>query len=241
MIGSRLLNTDDRPVSFTAEAGSPSQRIEPVSLDEAKTHLRITHTEQDDMIQDVLIPSARAMFEEQTGRQAVNAVWEFALDGAPAERTIILPRPPMSPVDVSVTYLDQSGAEQSLDASAYRVLASWYTPSGSPADAFVVDPYAPCGRIEIPLGAVWPTPYYGARSLRVQRTCGYGATTASIPSVVKSVILLLIAHLYENTEAVQAGVMLPVPFGIEMMLRPFKFGSMRPQLTRQGWYGGGAY
>lgn len=215
-----LIRTDDRPVSFTMEAGSPSQRIEPITLDEAKTHLRVTHTNDDTFI-SALIAAARAVFEEQTGRQCIDAVWEYALDWAPYQRFIELPKPPMGPT-VTVVYDDANGDQQTFDADSYVVFPSYVVSAGSPADDPVIDPYCPCGRIELATGAAWPTMRTMARSLRIRRTCGYGATSADVPELVKATIKLILTQLYvhRGDEATD------MPVGIDMLLRAFKWSAL---------------
>ena len=67
---------------------------EPVTVEEAKGPLRVTHSRDDDRLGDV-IAAARQYFEEYTGRQIMPAVWRARFDHFPAYRNEIrLPRPP---------------------------------------------------------------------------------------------------------------------------------------------------
>lgn len=55
---------------------------EPVTLAEAKTHLRVTYTDDDALIAE-LITAARQWFEEQTYRALVTQTWDLKLDELP--------------------------------------------------------------------------------------------------------------------------------------------------------------
>lgn len=225
-----LITADDRPVSFTMD-GSPLERVEPVTLTLVKQHLHMgSVTSQDDLIAD-WIAAARSYFEEQTGRQCVDAVWEYALDGVPVGCVIELPRPPLAEVE-SIVYDDADGEEQTFAAENYRVLPSFIQPeSGNPA----IDPYCAPGRIELVSGAAWPTVRAGARSLRIRRTCGYGATAAAMPSVMRAVLYQIVSHLESHRDAVSDIEMYPLPMGAEAQLKAFKWTAL-PVIPPQSTY-----
>lgn len=217
------IHTSDRPVSFTMEAGSPTQRVEPITLEWAKQHLRFPFTREDTVLRTYLA-AARAVFEEQTGRQAIDAVWEFSLDGIPCQRVIEVPRPPFSSI-VSFTYLDADGNEQDVDATTYRVLPS-ALPEGSPAD-MVFDPYCPCGRIELVASASWPAVTDSARCLRIRRTCGYGPAATDMPDVLLNTLGHLAQYFFERGPG-------DLPKSAAFLLMPFQLSAM-PTVTPLRW------
>lgn len=219
------VHADDRPVSFTVEGGSPTQRVEPITLAQAKAHLRLTGTTSQDALIEAWVAAARSHFEEQSGRASVNGVWEYGLDGTPLQRAIELPRPPMWN-DVTVTYDDAAGAEQTFDAASYRVLPSFVVSAGSPSDTPVIDAYCPCGRIELVSGATWPTTSGLARSLRIRRTCGYGETADAMPKLLQAVLFLLVGHFYAHREEVTEAALHQLPLGVEALLRTFKWSAL---------------
>lgn len=230
---SRIITTDDRPVSFTFEASSPAQRVEPVTLEFTKAHLRFPSSAEDLLIAGA-ISAARAYFEEQTGRQTIDAVYEYALDATPASRVLELPRPPLADV-VGVYYDDSTGTEQTLDPTMYRVLPSFLPPLvASPADdnEVAIDPYCACGRLELVSGASWPTTC-GERCLRVRRTCGYGDRVELMPPLIQSTLLLLIAHFHTNRLEVGAEQKYQLPLGATTLLQGFKWTALptRPPRT----------
>ncbi len=225
----RIIPSIDRPVSFTMSADSPQVRVEPVSLDQAKAALRFSSTSEDLLIKGWIM-AARSLFEEQAGRQLVDAVWEYALDGPPQSARIELPRPPLVSVS-SVTYDDGSGTEQTLDASLYRVLPSVLL-EGSPLTG-VTDPYCTCGSIELVSGSSWPATI-GSRSLRIRRTCGYGTTPEDMPALVQAALYFLIGHFHRNrSEVTDPGpgrTLVQIPMGADMLIRGFKYAAMQTHL-----------
>jgi len=218
-----LIHTDDRPISFTMETGSPTERVEPISLTWSKLHLRFPFTREDTNLKTYL-SAARTHFEEITGRQCIDATWEYALDATPWQRVIEVPRPPFAEL-VSFVYDDASGVEQTVDPDTYRVLPS-AIPEGSPAD-MVFDPYCPCGRIELVTGASWPTTRVGARCLRIRRTCGYGNTTDAMPPMILLVLGTLAMHFFERASE-------KFPAHIDGLLHSFKYAAL-PSVVPTTW------
>ena len=71
-------------------------QTEPVTLMEAKAHLRIDGSEEDELL-SALITAAREMAEEYTRRAFITQTWELALDSASGK--VYLPRPPVQTID----------------------------------------------------------------------------------------------------------------------------------------------
>ncbi len=69
---------------------------EPVTLEEAKLHLRIDGNEEDSLI-SVLITVARQKSEEYTRRAFITQTWELALDSASGK--VYLPKPPIQTIN----------------------------------------------------------------------------------------------------------------------------------------------
>lgn len=189
----------------------------PVSLTEAKAHLRVTTADEDTLI-GALIAAATEDAENITRRALMPQQWLYAADcfpGAvyPAGRfttwgyhyidahqsphEIILRRPPVSGVD-SVKYVDATGALTTLDPAGYQVAkANEYS-------ARVVPAYGTC----------WPVTREQPEAVQITFTCGY-ADASSVPGPIKAWILLRIGALYENRESIVVGqrlVSLDLPF-----------------------------
>src|SRR5712691_10534347 len=90
---------------------------EPVSLDEAKAHLRVDLDAEDDLIEDA-ITAARETLEIEMRRSFLSTTWTLGLDHFPWRGFLRLPRPPLQRVE-AMTYLDVDGAEQTLEPTVY--------------------------------------------------------------------------------------------------------------------------
>src|SRR5262245_24285701 len=107
--------------------------LEPVSLEEARDHLRLTQGAEDGTV-DALITAARELAETLSGgRQFITARWRWTSTAFPGgywntygwncREMIELPKPPLQSVE-SVNYVDLEGDLQTLDASAYQVVTN---------------------------------------------------------------------------------------------------------------------
>lgn len=164
---------------------------EPITLAEAAAHLRVNGADDDAYIAALII-SARQSAESYTRRALMAQTWELALDAF--DKVIILPRPPLISV-ISINYLDESGALQTLDANRY-----------------VLDDYSAPAKLTPATGTAWPTTRCRANAVIVRYVAGY-ASAAAVPQEIKSWMLLRIGMLYENRESVIAGERIAaVPF-----------------------------
>jgi len=149
---------------------------EPVSLAEARAHLRLESGE-DDYLAD-LITASRRHCESFQGRAYVTQTWDLYLDAFPGG-CIKVPLPPLQSVTF-IKYKDSAGVLQTLAASDY-----------------VVDAYSEPGLIFLAYGKSWPSTYPEANAVQIRFAAGYGAA-AAVPQEMKHAILLKLADLYEH-------------------------------------------
>jgi uncharacterized phiE125 gp8 family phage protein len=173
---------------------------EPVDLDEAKDHLRVTSSAEDGYIA-TLIQKARRYVEQRLSRQLLTATWKAYADEFPDE--ILLEKLPVAAVS-SITYVDTAGATQTLAANQYQV------------DAASKDRPA---RVKPAYGCVWPSTRSDTVSaVTVTFTAGYGAASA-VPDTIKHAMLLLLSHWYQSREPVSVGVSVaPLPLSVDALL-----------------------
>jgi uncharacterized phiE125 gp8 family phage protein len=93
--------------------------VEPVSVDELRTHTVIDDTFDDAYLQALII-RARRRFEKNTGRLLVTQTWQCAFDQLP--RLLEIPKTPVQQV-VSVSLLNSDGTYTELNSSTYRVVS----------------------------------------------------------------------------------------------------------------------
>jgi uncharacterized phiE125 gp8 family phage protein len=168
----------------------------PVTLDEAKDHLRVVTTDEDQYISSLCL-AATDFAEKFQNRTFVKRTRTMVLDAFP---TVI--RPPWPPL-ISVTtlkYIDSDGAEQTLSNTLYRVDA-------------VTEP----GRITVAYNETWPTIRAVTNAITITYLAGYG-TAAAVPDDVKAAIKLIVGHLYEHREAVSEGQIYEVPMAAKSLL-----------------------
>lgn len=183
---------------------------DPVSLAEAKLHLRVDGSEDNTLI-EALIGAAVDFATRFLGRALIDQTWDLYLDAFPDDDAAIkIPLPPLIEV-LGVYYLDAAGAEQTLAEAAY-----------------VVDAYGDPGRVLLIATGSWPTPKETANALRVRFRAGYIDASVSpaedrVPAAIKAAILLMVGDLYANREETIAGVISSASFTVERLLRPYRF------------------
>ena len=175
---------------------------EPITLDEAKDHLRVDGDDENALIMGY-IKAARRQCEMVSRRAFVTQTWELALEGWRRCDYIELPKPPLASV-ASVKYTDSAGVEWTMSGADY-----------------VVDTYRQPGRVMLGYSKAWPSvTLRPGPSVVVRYVAGYGMP-AAVPETYKQAIKLLVGHYYENREAIviQAGVVATqVPMAVDALL-----------------------
>lgn len=155
---------------------------EPITLTEAKSHLRVDVTDDDTLITE-LIKAARQMVEGNTGRSLITQTWRLTLDKFPPnDESIQLERPPLVSVE-SVQYVDTAGATQTMATADY-----------------IVDTSHIQGEVALAYDETWPETRPQRNAVIVNYTTGYGAASA-VPEILKGAIKLRLGDLFANREA----------------------------------------
>lgn len=154
---------------------------EPITLEEAKLHLRVTDSADDEAISD-MIKAARHMAEQHTNRQLMTATWDLYLDHFPySADPILLPKAPIQSI-TSVTYTDTDGATQTWSSANYAV-----------------DIYSEPGRLNLAYQVVYPSTRLIANAVRVRYVAGW-TTAALVPSPIRRAMLMHIKASYDGEE-----------------------------------------
>jgi uncharacterized phiE125 gp8 family phage protein len=160
---------------------------EPITVSEAKAHLRVDHTTDDTYIES-LITASRVWAERYQARAYINQTWKMYLDAFPVQGYIPIPIAPLSSV-TSITYVDINGDTQTLDAARYQV-----------------DSKVQPSRVYLAPGVSWPsTRFEQKNAVTITFVAGYGATSASVPASMKHAIKMLVSDMYQNRESEVVG------------------------------------
>ncbi len=176
--------------------------LEPVTLSEARLHLRVD-TADDDPLIDALISAARLHAEMLTARQFLPARWRLVLDRFTP--MVLLNRSPVVSV-ISVRYLDMGGLWQIMPSTDYVVESS-----SEPA------------RITPAFGKIWPPTLPQIGSVEILFDAGYADAT-KVPDGIKRWMLLRVGSLYQHREEMSvlpAGRIDPLPF-VDSLLDPYR-------------------
>lgn len=190
--------------------------VEPVTLSEAKAHLRVDDSNSDAEI-TAMIQAAREWVETYLDRTLVNTQWVMRLDKFPDDglQDIPLPRPPMvtsgTATAVAVTLTYENGTTGTYSTSSYRV-----------------DRNATPGSVKTLYSQDWPAHLWDDNSISVTWWAGYGSSGSSVPAAIRHAMLMLVAHWYENRGSVLVGsTSKPLEFAVESLLSTQKWGSYR--------------
>jgi len=148
---------------------------EPVTAARVKDWLKITGSDQDDMV-DEIIQSAREYVEYILQRQLMQATYELYFDEFPDE--ILLPRAPVQSI-TSVNYIATDGSD--------------YTEFTNKSTDLISEP----ARIQPAYNYSWPSTKAVMNAVKVEFVAGY-ADADSVPERFKNAMKLYITHMFYN-------------------------------------------
>ncbi len=195
---------------------------EPLSLSDAKAHLRVDSMDEDTYI-STLIQFAREYIEHETGQALITQTWARFLDAWPgtknidwwdgvrqgaigvgAERRLALPKPPLQSVTHIKTYDSQDQAT-TFSSTLY-----------------IVDTNSVPGRISLRQGAVWPSIGRAINGIEIEFVAGYGNGASDVLGPLRQAMQLLVAHWFENREPASDAAHMSRPLGLETLLSAFR-------------------
>lgn len=181
--------------------GGPA--LEPLSLGEAKAHLRIDADNEDVLITS-LVTTARLQIEAALGLALITQQWRLVMDCWPPDGIVALPLRPVQTVD-AIRVVGDNEIAVLLDPLAYAVDNASHVPRLAARSGF------------------WPIPGARLNGIEIDLTAGFGAAASDIPHDIRQALLLLVAHWYENREAdSSAGTPAKIPDGVSVLLQPYK-------------------
>ena len=189
-----------KPVRTVAPA------VTPVSLVEAKAHLRVDTSDDDALISRMIEAVTEHLdgYESLLGQALITQTWRQSFPRfPPSGQTLGLELRPVQSI-ASISYFDAANASQTLAASVYTLLED-------EAGPFVT----------LQAGQSWPAPYPREDAVTVTYAAGHGNAGSDVPAGIRQAMLMLIGAWYENREQTVIGVSaasLPMPVGIDALL-----------------------
>lgn len=158
-------------------ARSVPPAYEPLTLAEAKTHLRVVGSNDNGYIESLIV-AAREELEAQTRLALITQTWIMKLNEWPASEVIHLTPAPLISV-TGISYLDTAGASQTLATSVYEV-----------------DTARMPGCIWLKYSQDWPTLRSIQNAVTITYKCGYGADATDVPMRAKQAMLMWIESAF---------------------------------------------
>jgi uncharacterized phiE125 gp8 family phage protein len=174
----------------------------PVSQSVIKAHLRVSHSDDDSLIESLQFASQDTI-QRLTRRSLMLQTITLKLDKFPSD-AIELPRPPAVSV-TSIQYVDEDGATQTWASANYDVDVSSYPARITPAYNSGTLQTFPDVRLDTP------------NSVTVVYTCGE-SSSGDLPDGLVLAHKMLVGHFYENREATGFNNIGELPLGINMLL-----------------------
>lgn len=154
--------------------------VEPISVTELKSQLRITGTSQDTML-GVLAKAARQHVEDYLRYSLMTATWELYLDSFPKSGDCIWIQ--KSPV-TEITFLKYYNTEGTLTELS---LNTDYIPDFNSKPCRIYEAYS----------KQWPAARVIPNAVIVKFKAGY-ETAAAVPDLIRQAILMVATTMYEN-------------------------------------------
>jgi uncharacterized phiE125 gp8 family phage protein len=183
---------------------------EPVTLAEAYLQIGVeeygSEGRPDDALIEAMIGEAREYCENFCGLSFGIKTLEVALDSFPDDGEAI--ELPMGPAIEIIAFDYGGGSDGSLVEG----------------EDYVRDDYASPTELR-PISGAWPNATEEPNYVRIRYRAGYGVDSdaQTVPRAARAAIRLMLAHLYDNREAVNVGnIVTEFPLGVESLLRPLR-------------------
>ena len=185
--------------------------VAPVSLAEAKAHLRLEESVDDTYVTG-LVEAARLYVEKTCERGLVLQTVELTTGPLLGTEELPLPGGSLAATpQLQVQYLDEDGVLQTLASSEYFTLSGG---DARPARLYLVP------------DVTWPAMSERVDALRVQYRVGW-ATAAEVPAPLRHAVLLVVSQLYEHrTPEVTGTIATTLELSLAALMAPYRFRSI---------------
>jgi uncharacterized phiE125 gp8 family phage protein len=185
------------PVRTVAPASAP------VTLAEAKLHLRVDHADEDTLIDSLIAACVQRLdgWAGVLGRALVTQTWRQ--DYERFEPRMRLPLFPAQSVS-GISYMDTAGATQTASSALYELLRDEL------GDYVALKP-----------NQSWPLTGGAASAASIT----YVAGESACPAPIRAALLLMIGDLYRNRESIVIGAAataIPMSTTVDALLAPYR-------------------
>ncbi len=176
--------------------------LEPVTVAEAKAHLRVTGEAEDTLIASLILTS-RLHIETALGLALITQSWRLLRDSWPEGRHVDLPLRPLQGVE-EVRVISAAGDPTIIAASQYLVDVASVPPRLVRRSALPVPGQVACG-------------------IEIDFTAGYGDAADDVPAPIRQALLLLVAHWHEHRDPIEIGSPdAAIPAAVSDLLLPYR-------------------
>jgi uncharacterized phiE125 gp8 family phage protein len=176
---------------------------EPITLAEAKAHLKVDGTSEDALITSLIV-TARLHAEAAFGLALITQSWSWRLDCWPPGGVAEVPLRPVQAI-TRIRVTQSNGTQVTLDPSSYLLDGASLPPRLLPTTT--------------PL----EQPGVNGLGIDVELVAGFGAAGAAVPYPIRHALLLLVAHWYECRAPHHVGSPATrIPPEVGALLAPYK-------------------
>ncbi|MGE0022765.1 MAG: head-tail connector protein [Hyphomicrobium sp.] len=176
---------------------------EPVTVAEAKAHLRLDGSAEDILVASLILTS-RLHVEAALGLALITQDWRLTLDAWPEGGIVKFPLRPIQGI-TSVVVKDAAGTPITVSSGTYLLDGAAMSPRLIARDGG------------------WPAPGLRAGGIEIAFEAGIGDEAEDVPQPIRHAILLLVAHWYEHRDPLEIGSpAAAIPPAVSELLRPYR-------------------
>ncbi|MEQ1578440.1 MAG: head-tail connector protein [Hyphomicrobium sp.] len=177
--------------------------LEPVTVAEAKAHLRLDGNAEDALVASLILTS-RLHIEAALGFALISQSWTLFLDAWPDAALVVFPIRPVLSIG-SVRVISAEGVQTVLPPSDYLLDGASLTP-----------------RL-VRTGSTWPVPGKAANGIEIALTAGFGPAATDVPAPIRHALMMLVTHWYEHRDPIEIGASSSnIPKTISDLLMPYR-------------------
>ena len=171
--------------------------IEPISIEEAKEHLRLDD-DVDDIPVKTFIKAARLWAEKFTGRAFITRTVQQYLDSTASVLDPLFEGMRTGIETRAYSNYIELAASPAINVTSINYYNDSDTQSTWATSNYYVDTISDLGRIYLRDGGTFPTDLRAANGLEINYTAGYGTARSDVPEDIRLAMLQYMTFAYEH-------------------------------------------